>query len=161
MATAMASIKVNDPFLILHIFKPPFFRAHGPGLSKGSGGVENLSCPAQRAEGMARAIVYSRAQHRPALEPLYDIDPETGASVEVFYADCVLAASFGVRPGWFWWTCQSGSLPVASRLDHSLRATQRTAISLRAGYHAPALATHNVNADTVRTQHFRQTADGV
>jgi hypothetical protein len=33
-------------------------------------------------------------------EPLYDTDPHTGASVEVFYADAVLAASFGASAGW-------------------------------------------------------------
>jgi len=43
--------------------------------------------------------------------PQYDIDPQTGASVEIFYADRVLAKSFGRDTGWFWWSCQSGSLP--------------------------------------------------
>ena len=47
-------------------------------------------------------------------EPLYDIDPKTGASVEVFYADCALARSFGTRgEGWFWWRCKPGCLPGA------------------------------------------------
>ena len=39
----------------------------------------------------------------PALqhEPIYDIVPETGVSIEVFYADRVLAESFGTRgAGW-------------------------------------------------------------
>jgi hypothetical protein len=44
-------------------------------------------------------------------EPLYDIDPQTGASVEVFYADRALANSFGRGTGWFWWSCLRGSLP--------------------------------------------------
>jgi hypothetical protein len=30
--------------------------------------------------------------------PLYNIDPQTGARVEIFYADRALAASFG----WLW-----------------------------------------------------------
>jgi hypothetical protein len=62
---------------------------------------------------MARAIVTARAK-RPAYEPLYDIDPRSGASIEVFYADRVLAESFG-RPGagWCWWSCQPGCLPDA------------------------------------------------
>ena len=59
---------------------------------------------------MARAVI-SAPRRRPAGEPLYDINPRTGATVEVFYADRVLANSFGTRPGWFWWTCRSGSLP--------------------------------------------------
>jgi hypothetical protein len=59
---------------------------------------------------MARAVI-SAPQRRAAGEPLYDVDPQTGAAVEVFYADCVLAKSFGTRPGWFWWTCRPGFLP--------------------------------------------------
>jgi hypothetical protein len=60
---------------------------------------------------MARAVLTSHPERRPAYEPLYDIDPRTGATLEVFWADWVLAKSFGVRSGWFWWTCHAGSLP--------------------------------------------------
>jgi len=61
---------------------------------------------------MARAIVTAKAERCAAHEPLYDIDPRTGASVEVFYADDVLAESFGMRgAGWVWWSCQPGHLP--------------------------------------------------
>lgn len=59
---------------------------------------------------MARAVI-SDSKRRPQCEPLYDMDPQTGASVEVFFADRVLAESFGRGTGWFWWTCQHGSLP--------------------------------------------------
>jgi hypothetical protein len=59
---------------------------------------------------MARAVI-SAPQRRAAGEPLYDTDPRTGAALEVFYADRVLARSFGTRPGWFWWTCRPGFLP--------------------------------------------------
>lgn len=48
-----------------------------------------------------------------AYEPLYEIDPLTGTSVEIFYADYALAKSFGRGAGWFWWSCQSGFLPDA------------------------------------------------
>ena len=48
---------------------------------------------------MSRAVA-SELVRRAACEPLYDLDPQTGASIEVFYADQVLAASFGTRPGW-------------------------------------------------------------
>jgi hypothetical protein len=58
---------------------------------------------------MARAAISNTG--RAACEPLYDIDPQTGASVEVFYADRVLAKSFGRDSGWFWWSCQVGFLP--------------------------------------------------
>ena len=60
---------------------------------------------------MARAIVAATMKQRPQYEPLYDIDPRTGASIEVFYADRVLAKSFGTQPGWFWWSCRQGCLP--------------------------------------------------
>jgi hypothetical protein len=59
---------------------------------------------------MAQAVS-SDPKRRAAYEPLYDIDPRTGASVEIFYADRVLAESFGARSGWFWWSCQKGFLP--------------------------------------------------
>src|SRR5260370_20463649 len=60
---------------------------------------------------MARAIITAKPERRPAFEPLYDIDPHTGASIEIFYADCVLAASFGRCAGWHWWSCLPGHLP--------------------------------------------------
>jgi hypothetical protein len=61
---------------------------------------------------MARAVVTSNTVPHSQHEPLYDVDPRTGDSVEVFYADRVLAASFrALDAGWFWWSCQSGSLP--------------------------------------------------
>jgi hypothetical protein len=59
---------------------------------------------------VARAVI-SDPKRRAAFEPLYDIDLQTGASIEVFYADPALANSFGRGTGWFWWTCQRGSLP--------------------------------------------------
>jgi hypothetical protein len=59
---------------------------------------------------MSRAVI-SDPKRRAAFEPLYDIHPRTGASIEVFYADRVLAKSFGRRSGWFWWSCRSGFLP--------------------------------------------------
>ena len=61
---------------------------------------------------MAQAVIFP-PRRRTAYEPLYDIDPQTGASVEVFYADCTLARSFGRDSGWYWWACQRGCLPGA------------------------------------------------
>jgi len=58
---------------------------------------------------VARAVIYG-PKRRAANEPLYDIDPQTGASVEIFYADRALAKSFGRDSGWFWWSCQSACL---------------------------------------------------
>jgi hypothetical protein len=60
---------------------------------------------------MARAVISNPTRHA-AYEPLYDVDPRTGATVEVFYAERVLAHSFGARgTGWFWWTWQRSCLP--------------------------------------------------
>jgi hypothetical protein len=61
---------------------------------------------------VAPAVISDPKRHA-ASEPLYDIDPQTGASVEIFYADTTVARSLGTAvAGWFWWTCQSGSLPA-------------------------------------------------
>ena len=59
---------------------------------------------------MARAVI-SDPKRRPTFEPIYDAHPETGDSIEVFFADHWLAKSFGTNPGWFWWTCECGCLP--------------------------------------------------
>jgi hypothetical protein len=59
---------------------------------------------------MARATTTS-AEPRAAYQPLYDIDPQTGASIEVFYADRVLAQSFGAYGGWCGWSCVPSCLP--------------------------------------------------
>jgi hypothetical protein len=59
---------------------------------------------------MARAVI-SDPKRRAAYEPLYERDPQTGATIEVFLADRVLAESFGMGAGWCWWTCRPGYLP--------------------------------------------------
>jgi hypothetical protein len=65
----------------------------------------------QRRNPVARAVISDPKRHT-AFDPLYDIDPQTGASVEIFYADSAVAESFGTpSAGWFWWSCQCGSLP--------------------------------------------------
>jgi hypothetical protein len=47
----------------------------------------------------------------PRHEPLFDIHPRSGASIEVFYADRRLE-TFGERGvGWFWWSRQRGFAP--------------------------------------------------
>jgi hypothetical protein len=44
-------------------------------------------------------------------EPLYDIDPRTGASIEVFYADRALETFGRVGAGWFYWARRRGFSP--------------------------------------------------
>jgi hypothetical protein len=49
--------------------------------------------------------MYPRApvsRQRAAHEPLYDIDPRTGVSIEVFYADRALETFGRSGAGWFW-----------------------------------------------------------
>jgi hypothetical protein len=63
-------------------------------------------------ETLMSRVVRSDPKQHPQFEPLYDIDANTGATIEVFYADRVLAKSFGIQgTGWCWWSCQRGCLP--------------------------------------------------
>jgi len=50
---------------------------------------------------------------RPRREPLYDIDPQTGATIEVFYADRELETFGRGCAGWFWWPRRRGSSPAS------------------------------------------------
>ena len=43
-----------------------------------------------------------------SLEPLFDIHPRTGASIEVFYADRTLETFGRCGAGWFWWSSPAG-----------------------------------------------------
>ena len=47
-------------------------------------------------------------------EPLYDTDPETGVSIEVFYADRTLETFGRCGSGWFWWPRRRGCSPDGS-----------------------------------------------
>ena len=47
-------------------------------------------------------------------EPLYDILPLTGLSIEVFYADRTLETFGRGGAGWFWWPRRRGSSPDGS-----------------------------------------------
>jgi hypothetical protein len=55
--------------------------------------------------------VISNPRRRGRHEPLYDIDPRTGASIEVFYADRALETFGRGGAGWFWWSRQRGFAP--------------------------------------------------
>jgi hypothetical protein len=46
-----------------------------------------------------------------AREPIYDIDEQTGASIEVFYADRTLESFGRGGAGWFWWPRRRGFAP--------------------------------------------------
>jgi hypothetical protein len=44
-------------------------------------------------------------------EPIYDINPLTGISIEVFYADRTLETFGWGKAGWFWWSRRRGFSP--------------------------------------------------
>ena len=47
-------------------------------------------------------------------EPLYHIDPQTGTTIEVFYADRTLETFGRCGAGWFWWPRRRGCSPDGS-----------------------------------------------
>jgi hypothetical protein len=47
-------------------------------------------------------------------EPLFDIHPMTGTSIEVFYADRTLESFGRLEAGWFWWPRRRGFAPENS-----------------------------------------------
>jgi hypothetical protein len=51
-----------------------------------------------------------RAEH----QPLYDINPATGVSIEVFYSDRTLETFGRDGCGWFWWPRRRGCSPDGS-----------------------------------------------
>jgi len=56
---------------------------------------------------MAPSNLRQRARH----EPLFDIHPVTGASIEVFYADRTLETFGRCGAGWFWRNRRPGFAP--------------------------------------------------
>ena len=44
-------------------------------------------------------------------EPLYDINPRTGVSIEVFYMDRTMETFGRCGAGWFWWPRRRGCSP--------------------------------------------------
>jgi hypothetical protein len=88
--------------------------------------------PIDKGCPMARAVISDPKRHT-ACEPLYDIDSQTGASVEIFYADRAFAGSFSTHAGWFWWACQPGFLPGGLPIGpFDTSSVPLTAISRRA-----------------------------
>jgi hypothetical protein len=56
------------------------------------------------------ALASNPRQH----EPLYDIVPETGVSIEVFFSDRTLETFGRSGAGWFWWPRRRGYSPVGT-----------------------------------------------
>jgi hypothetical protein len=47
-----------------------------------------------------------------AHDPLYEIDPQTGVSIEVFWTDHTLETFGRGGAGWFWWSRRRGVGPA-------------------------------------------------
>jgi len=60
---------------------------------------------------MVPQALVSNPRQRAAREPLYDINPLTGASIEVFYSDQTLETFGRGGSGWFWWPRRPGFAP--------------------------------------------------
>jgi hypothetical protein len=53
------------------------------------------------------ALASNPRQH----EPLFDVHPRTGVSIEVFYTDRTLETFGRGGAGWFWWPRRGGCSP--------------------------------------------------
>jgi hypothetical protein len=49
---------------------------------------------------------------RAGREPLFDIHPQTGATIEVFYSDRTMETFGRCGAGWFWWFRRRGFSPA-------------------------------------------------
>jgi hypothetical protein len=53
----------------------------------------------------------SSHRYQPRHQPLFDVHPVTGASIEVFFADRTLETFGRGSAGWFWWPRRRGFAP--------------------------------------------------
>jgi hypothetical protein len=100
----------------------------------------------------------SNPGYRAAPEPLFDIHPRTGVSIEVFFSDRTLETFGRCGSGWFWWPRRRGFSPdgPATGPFATSYAAYRQAVTAPLAHRSPGggRLTHTVNADTVRTQRF-------
>jgi len=103
-------------------------------------------------------------------EPLYDIDPQTGASIEVFYADRALE-TFGRRgAGWFWWSRRRGFSPEGSPIcpfatsyaayRHAMNAAAANSQRGRLGYDTAKKAESFASISLPRSSVVEASAEG-
>ena len=108
----------------------------------------------------------SNPGQRARLEPLFDIHPQTGASLEVFYADHSLETFGRCGAGWFWQARQAGLLTVRfgdRSVCYELPSVPACDEPLWHGWFsaergARQAPTRKVNADIVRTRRFLERA---
>lgn len=63
---------------------------------------------------MAPRAPTSNPRQRAGREPFFDVHPQTGASIEVFYANRALETFGRFGAGWFWWPRRRGCSPDGS-----------------------------------------------
>jgi hypothetical protein len=61
-------------------------------------------------------MIMSGIDRRHQHEPLFDVHPVTGASIEVFYTDRTLEKFGRTGAGWFWWSRRRGFAPEGPAL---------------------------------------------
>ena len=105
---------------------------------------------------MAQLVLASGLGTRAVREPLFDVHPQTGATIEVFYADRTMETFGRCGAGWFWWRRRRGFAPDSKATGPfaSRYAAYRHAMTTASARTRNQLKTHNVNADTVRTHRF-------
>ena len=97
---------------------------------------------------------------RAARKPMFDVHPQTGASIEVFYADRTIETFGRCGAGWFWWSRRPGFAPDSPAIGPfaTSYAAYRHAMNAATCSPSPRAArqrpTHNVNTDTARTRRF-------
>jgi hypothetical protein len=74
---------------------------------------------------MVRQAPARNPRQRSRREPLFDVHPRTGTSIEVFYADLTLETFGRCGAGWFWWSSRYGLPPVGSLLIFYLMGRYR------------------------------------
>jgi hypothetical protein len=93
------------------------------------------------------ALACNPRQH----EPIYDIVPETGVSIEVFYTDRTMETFGRGGAGWFWWPRRQGCSPVGT-------ATGPFATSYAAYRHAMTTG-RSISDDARRSTRLSRQAD--
>ena len=75
--------------------------------------------------------MHSFDRRNPRFAPLFDVDPVTGAIIDVFYADRSLETFGRVGAGWFWWRRRRGFAPTGAAVGPftSIYSAYRHALS--------------------------------
>jgi hypothetical protein len=92
-----------------------------------------------------RTLASNPTQH----EPIYDIVPETGVSIEVFYTDRTLETFGRGGAGWFWWPRRQGCSPVGTATGPfaTSYAAYRHALGTVSGTNSDGFKTLRINSE--------------